>query len=139
MGSIPGLITLLSTKEGPFQLPENDFWQRLVVASLSIGMVGLVSLFFMRFLFKHLVNPKKSSAIISVWTGIIVIVGCIVAVIIGWEFNWLLPKAAGWGGVAELKWIQFVIHVPLFAAAYSFFPALVLGVIGGGFVYLYQR
>lgn len=136
IGSIPGLWTMLINNEGPFQRPEGAYWKALVIGIPSVLAAILAGYFLSKYLLKKFYSENRPVLRLVVIISLVTIISGLVAVLVGWEVDWLIAKVFGWGGVAEVPWKNLFIGIPIILA-YSILPVTITGLIYGVFSFAY--
>jgi len=136
IGSIPGLWTILINAEGPFQRPDGPYWKALVIGIPSILAAILIGYLLSKYLLSKWYREKKSILYQSIIILLVTIIAGIIAVMVGWEVNWIVEKAFGWGGSVRLAWLNFLTGIPLMFF-YCIIPVGIAGLLYGLFSFFY--
>jgi hypothetical protein len=138
IGSVPGLWTVLFNIEGPFQRPDGPYWKALVIGFPSIFIAILVGYLICKFLYRKWFKESKSIIYQSFIVFSVTIIAGLVAVLVGWEVNWIVAKAFGWGGQAQVPWISFLIGIQIMFF-YCIIPVGAASLLFGLFSFIYLK
>lgn len=138
IGIVPGLWTMLINVEGPFQRPDGPYWKALVIGIPSVLAAIIAGYPLSKFLLEKWYNESKSIVFQSFIAFSITIIAGLVAVMIGCEVNWIVQKAFGWGAIAQVQWIKFLIGIPIIFF-YSIVPVGIAGLLFGLFSFIYLK
>ena len=136
IGSVPGLWTILLDVEGPFQRPDGPYWKALVIGVPSILSAIFIGYLISKYLLSKWYKENKSIVVQSIIIFSITIIAGLIAVMVGWEINWIVEKAFGWGGSARLEWLDFLTGIPLMFI-YCIIPVGITSLIYGLFSMIY--
>lgn len=138
IASIPGLWTLFVNMEGPFQRPDGPYWNAIVIGVPSIIAAIIAGYPLCKFLLRKWYNESKSIVYQSFIVFSITVITGVIAVLVGCEVNWIVQKAFGWGAIAQVQWINFLIGIPIIFF-YSIGPVGIAGLLFGLFSFIYLK
>ena len=137
IGSIPGLWTIL-INEGPFRRPSGPYWQALVIGVPSILTAILIGYLISKYLLSKWYKENKSKLYQSIIIFCITIIAGTLAIMVGWEVNWIVGKAFGWGSSARLAWEVFLKGIPMMFI-YCIVPVGIVSLLYGLFSIVYLK
>ena len=68
---------------------------------------------------------------------VVVFLGCVAGIIVGWEMGAILGKVTG--AIEGLEWTEVLLFASIMAILYGILPSLAVGILYGGFVFIYLK
>jgi hypothetical protein len=139
VGSLFGLVFSIIgylLGEGPGGSMEGPLWRVLLVGIPSVLLAAYAGELLVRKLAKRMLSKHSSVSKNTVMAFVMVFIGCIVAIAVGFEIVYAMGKITG--AIEGLEW-NVLLYVPLGAILYGFLPSLGAGVLYSLFVFIYLK
>jgi|AntAceMinimDraft_9_1070365.scaffolds.fasta_scaffold66391_1 hypothetical protein len=120
---------------GPGGSMEGPLWRVLLVGIPSALAGAYIGELIVRKLAKTMFAIQWTNTKNTIKAFVVVFLGCIVAFIVGLEVGFILGKITG--AIEGLEWLTILLYAPIMATLYGLLPSLGLGVLYGGFVFIY--
>ncbi len=122
---------------GPGSGMEGAFWEVLLVGIPSFVIAAYVGQLVVKKLAKIVFAKQSSFFGITIRSFVIVLAGCIIAFIVGWEIGFFLGKVTG--TIEGIEWVAVLVYTPLMSFIWGIPVSLVVAILYGVFVFFYVR